>query len=256
MIIVGTSALTRTDSLAILQIINDICKTCNLFKKDWNGLNILHHAAARVGALDIGFVPKAHGAMNTSSMLEAAKSGKLKALYLLGADELDVTQLENCFVIYQGHHGDKSAHIADVILPGSAYNEKNGIYVNLEGRVQMAYRATFAPGDAREDWSILCALSQYCNHMLPFNTHEQLRRHLYESYPHLRIINNVKTTFVDSIDFTSTNKTNCINIENTVFAPAVDNFYMTDVIGRASKTMATCTSEFILKNKPKTGTNK
>ena len=114
---------------------------------------MLHTAASRVGALDLGFVP-GEGGMNAAEM---AKAGALDVLFLLGADEIDVPP--GAFVVYIGTHGDSGAHRADVILPGAAYPEKSGIYVNTEGRVQMANRAAFPPGDAREDWAILRALS-------------------------------------------------------------------------------------------------
>ena len=129
-------------------------------KDGWNGFSMLHTAAARVGALDIGFVPGQGG----KSATEMAKAGALDVLFNLGADEIDIA--DGAFVVYIGTHGDKGAHRADVILPGAAYTEKSGIYVNTEGRVQMAARASFPPGDAREDWAILRALSDVLGHKL------------------------------------------------------------------------------------------
>jgi NADH dehydrogenase/NADH:ubiquinone oxidoreductase subunit G len=124
-------------------------------KDGWNGFGVLHTAAARVGALDLGFVP-GEGGLDVAGMTAA---GALDVLFLLGADEIEVPA--GAFVVYQGSHGDKGAHRADVILPGAAYTEKSGTYVNTEGRVQMAARATFPPGDAKEDWAILRALSDF-----------------------------------------------------------------------------------------------
>ena len=121
-------------------------------KDGWNGFSVLQSAASRVGALDLGFVPGA-GGVDAAQMA----AGALDVLFLLGADEIDVSARP--FVVYIGTHGDRGAHRADVILPGAAYPEKSAIYVNTEGRVQMANRAAFPPGEAREDWAILRALS-------------------------------------------------------------------------------------------------
>ncbi len=133
-----------------------------VIKDGWNGLAILHTAAARVGGLDLGFVPR-QGGLDAASM---AKSGALDVLFNLGADEIAIEP--GAFVIYQGSHGDQGAARADVILPGAAYTEKSGIYVNTEGRAQLANRANFPPGDAREDWAIIRALSDALGRRLPF----------------------------------------------------------------------------------------
>ena len=153
----------------------------------WNGFNVLHTAAARVGGLDLGFVP-GKGGLDVEAMLDAASNGKIDVIYLLGADEIDMERLGNAFVIYQGSHGDKGAHRADVILPGAAYTEKDGTYVNTEGRVQMTARAVFPPGEAREDWKILRALSGVLGTPLPFDTSQQLRARMYEAHPHLALL--------------------------------------------------------------------
>ena len=139
-------------------------------KPDWNGFCVLHNAASRVGALDIGFVPGAGGLTAT----QMAETGALDVLFLLGADEIEIAH--GPFVVYIGTHGDRGAHRADVILPGAAYPEKSGLFVNTEGRVQMAERAAFPPGDAREDWAILRALSDVLGRKLPYDSLAQLRR--------------------------------------------------------------------------------
>ena len=153
---------------------------------DWNGFSILHTAAARVGGLDIGFVP-GQGGLNAAGMAEA---NALDVVFLLGADEIDVEP--GAFVVYIGSHGDRGAHRADVILPGAAYPEKSGIYVNTEGRVQMASRASFPPGEAREDWAILRALSDVMGHRLPYDSLAQLRRALFQAHPHLQRIDRIE----------------------------------------------------------------
>ena len=159
LVIVGQGALTRPDGAAVASLAAQVALGG---KDDWNGYCVLHTAASRVGALDLGFVPGT-GGRNAAAM---AKPGALDVLFLLGADEIDVAP--GAFVVYIGTHGDQGAHRADVILPGAAYPEKSGIYVNTEGRVQMAGRASFPPGDAREDWAILRALSDLLGHKLPY----------------------------------------------------------------------------------------
>ena len=149
MVLVGQGALTRGDGAAVLSLAAKAAEVLGAVKDGWNGFGVLHTAAARVGGLDLGFVP-GEGGHDVAGMTRA---GALDVLFLLGADEIEVPA--GAFVIYQGSHGDKGAHRADVILPGAAYTEKSGTYVNTEGRVQMAARATFPPGDAKEDWAIL-----------------------------------------------------------------------------------------------------
>ena len=134
--------------------------TLGAIKDGWNGFNVLHTAAGRVGALDVCALPSVDGGMTTRQILDAAKSGELDILFLLGADEIDTTALGSTFVVYQGTHGDAGAHRADVILAGAAYTEKHVTYVNTEGRAQMTQRASFPPGEAREDWAIFRALSE------------------------------------------------------------------------------------------------
>ena len=158
MLIVGQGALARPDGAAILDAAAQIARNTGMIgpagEGGWNGFNVLHTAAARVGALDLGFLPQT-GGKDTVAMLEAASRGDIDFVFLLGADEIDTKKLGQAFVVYQGTHGDAGAHRADVVLPGAAYTEQNGTYVNTEGRVQRAGRATFPPGDAREDWAIL-----------------------------------------------------------------------------------------------------
>ncbi len=164
-----------------------LAKEIGAVTPEWNGFGVLHTAAARVGALDLGFVPGA-GGLGFPAMLEA---GGVDVLFNLGADERDVAP--GAFVIYQGTHGDRGASRADVILPGAAYTEKSATWVNTEGRVQMGNRAGFPPGDAREDWAILRALSDVLGHRLPFDSLTALRRALYAAHPHLAAVGTVET---------------------------------------------------------------
>ena len=182
MIIVGQGALTHADGAAVLAAARKIADTTGMIAEDWNGFNVLHTAAARVGGLDLGLVP-GEGGKDVAGILDGAASGDIEVVYLLAADEIDTAKLANAFVIYQGHHGDAGAHVADIVLPGAAYTEKEGTYVNTEGRVQRGRRATFPPGDAREDWAILRALSEVLGKTLPYNNLGQVRARMVEVAP-------------------------------------------------------------------------
>ena len=136
MLIVGQGALARPDGAEILGLARTLAEQAGLVREDWNGFNVLHLAAGRVGGLDLGFVP-GEGGRDVAGILEGAQNGAIELIYLLGADEIDASWLGKAFVVYQGHHGDAGAARADVVLPGSAYTEKDGTYVNTEGRVQL-----------------------------------------------------------------------------------------------------------------------
>ena len=177
--VVGAGAFARPDGAAVLASLAKAALAAGVVKDGWNGFNVLQTAASRVGGLDLGLVP-GEGGLDAPAM---AKAGALDVLFSLGADEIDVEP--GAFVVYIGTHGDRGAHRADVILPGAAYTEKTGTYVNTEGRPQFAERAVFPPGDAREDWSILRALSEPLGARLPYDSLAQLRAALAAAYPHL-----------------------------------------------------------------------
>jgi NADH-quinone oxidoreductase subunit G len=206
-----------------------------LVKDGWNGFNVLHTAASRVGGLDVGFVPGG-GGLDRDGILAAAQSGRLDVVYLLGADEIDTGKLGKAFVIYQGHHGDRGAHRADVVLPGAAYTEKDATYVNTEGRVQLARRAAWPVGEAREDWTIIRALSAQLGKTLPFDNLAQLRSRLIAANPVFAGVDRIKPAAWGPFG-----KAGAVN--DTAFVSPIDNFYMTDPISRASQTMARCTAE-------------
>ena len=233
MIILGAGALRRNDGAAILFAARAIAEKFKMIRDDWNGFNLLHLVAGRVGALDAGFVPGAKG-KDTRGIMDAALKGEMDIVYLLGADEIDVRSLKKTFVVYQGHHGDAGASVADVILPGAAYTEKNALYVNTEGRVQEAFYAILPPGQAKEDWKILRALSEYLGLALPFNTHEQLRAALSNANP-----------IFAKYDQVTPAKWGKFGVEGKIakagFTAPIANFYMTDPISRNSVTMAKCT---------------
>ena len=247
MLMIGMGALSRDDGAACLAVARKIANDCGLIRDDWNGFNVLHTAAARVGGMDLGFTP-GQGGCDVSGILNGASSGTIDVVYLLGADEIKMSSLDKAFVIYQGHHGDAGAHAADVILPGAAYTEKSGVYVNLEGRVQRGRRAAFPPGDAREDWTILRALSAIVGKTLPYDDLPALRKAMHEACPHFTHIDTVEPTSWE--DFGTTG-----DMSTAPFKSAIENFYMTDPISRASKTMAACTREFILNAEGATATD-
>ena len=185
MVILGAGAVARPDGAAVLSLAAKAALSLGVVKDDWNGFNLLHSAASRVGGLDLGFMPGPDG-LDAPAM---AQAGALDLLFNLGADEIAIAP--GAFVVYIGTHGDRGAHRADVILPGAAYPEKTGIYVNTEGRPQFAERATFPPGDAREDWAILRALSDALGARLPFDSLTQLRAALFAAHPHLAALDAV-----------------------------------------------------------------
>ncbi len=246
MLIVGMGALARSDGAAILAAAREIATLTGMVKDGWNGFNVLHTAAARVGGLDIGFVPGS-GGKDTAAILDGAEKGAIEVVYLLGADEIDMAKLKKAFVIYQGHHGDAGAHAADVILPGAAYTEKSGLYVNTEGRVQEGFRAAFPPGEAREDWAILRALSGELGKPLPYDTLDALREKLRGEFPGFLAIDTVEPAAWGPFG-------QARPLGGEPFRSPIENFYMTDPISRASVTMAKCVDE--LQNSGEaTGTN-
>jgi len=197
----------------------------------WNPFNVLHASAAQVGGLDIGFVPGEDG-LDIHGMLD---TGDIEVLYLLGADEFDLSHTGDAFVIYQGSHGDRGARIADIVLPGAAYTEKNGTYVNTEGRVQLGERAVFPPGDAREDWTIIRALSEHLGAKLPFDNIRELRQAMYQAYPHLAAIDIVKA---EGFTKPGIAKDRLAPLPDEPLAPLVEDYYQTNPIARASSVMA------------------
>ncbi|SNS41613.1 MULTISPECIES: NADH-quinone oxidoreductase subunit NuoG [unclassified Azospirillum] len=237
LIILGAGALRRGDGLAVQAAARAIAENVGAVREGWNGFNVLHLAAGRVGALDAGFLPGT-GGRDLAGILAGAQSGEIEAVYLLGADEIDGAKLGKAFVIYQGHHGDRGAHRADVILPGAAYTEKNATYVNTEGRVQHARFATFPLGEAREDWKILRALSTELGRPLPYDTLAQLRQRLVQVNPVFGSLDRLVPAVWAPFGQAGV-------IADAHFASPIENFYMTDPISRASQTMAQCTEAFL-----------
>ncbi len=236
MIIVGQGALARPDGAAVLAASWKLAQTVGALDAEWHGFNVLHTAAARVGGMDLGFLP-GPGGLSVGNML-----GSVDVLWLLGADEIDTAKIgANTFVIYQGHHGDAGAARADVILPGAAYTEKNGTYVNTEGRVQRGALATFPPGEAREDWKIIRAFSDVIGKTLPYNDIDALRARLEQ-------VNSIFARIGYLPRFGCSDPAGPAGDEAAMssapFTAPMKNYYQTDPISRASPTMASCTATF------------
>ena len=248
MLIVGAGALMRKDGAAVLAAAKKIADDTGMVKDGWNGFNVLQSAASRVGGLDIGFVP-GKGGLDTAGILDACGDGKVEVLYLLGADGLEPAKLADTFIIYQGHHGDSGAHMADVILPGAAYTEKNGTYVNTEGRVQLGRLAVFPPGEAKEDWAIVRALSDALGKTLAYDNLAQLRAHMAD-------VNSVfgQVDQISAAEWGNFGKAG--KLDGKPLTSIVRNYYMTDPISRASETMAACTEQILgLAEGERTGTD-
>ena len=247
MVIVGAGAVARDDGAAILHLAAQIAKGSGMFvapqgeeEPGWNGFNVLHSAASRVAGLDLGLIPGG-GGRDVAAMIAGAQSGDIEVLYLLGADELPATDLGNAFVIYQGSHGDQGAHLADVILPGAAFTEKNATWVNTEGRVQWGNRAIYPPGDAREDWTILRALSEVLGHKLPYDTLSDLRAAMAEAAPSFNSID-----YAPGADGVADLNPDAFgapgDVSRAPLISSISDYYLTNPIARASKTMAECSA--------------
>jgi NADH-quinone oxidoreductase subunit G len=231
--LIGQGVLARPDGAALLAMAAKAAVSVGAIKDGWNGFSVLHTAASRVGGLDIGFAP-GQGGLSATQM---AKAGALDLLFNLGADEIEIA--DGAFTVYIGTHGDAGAHRADIILPGAAYTEKSGIFVNTEGRVQMAARAGFPPGDAREDWAILRALSDVLGQKLPYDSLSALRAALFKAYPHMARVDQIAAGNPADIEKLAGRGG---TPDKAPFRSPVADFYLTNPIARASATMAECSA--------------
>ncbi|MEG9883108.1 MAG: NADH-quinone oxidoreductase subunit NuoG [Hyphomicrobiales bacterium] len=238
LIIIGEGAFARPAGRSILAHSVELAHQVGAIKDDWNGFCVLHSAAGRVGGLEVGCIPGERGRA-TRKILHSTAQGETEFVYLLGADEIDMRSLGEAFVVYQGSHGDAGAHRADVILPGAAYTEKPAIYVNTEGRPQMARRATFPPGDAREDWTVLRALSAVLGQTLPYDTLDRLRAAMYARVPHLAELDGITPANPAELDKLIAYAGPW---DEAPFAHAVKDFFFSNPIARASAVMAECSA--------------
>jgi NADH-quinone oxidoreductase subunit G len=230
-VLVGAGALARPDGAAVLALSAKLAADFGALKDGWNGFAVLHDTASRAGALDIGFAAGA----GSLSLAQMTTFGTLDLLFLLGADEVKVP--DGTFVVYIGTHGDRGAHRADVILPGAAYTEKSGIYVNTEGRAQIANRAAFPPGEAREDWAIVRALSDVLGKKLPYDSLQALRQAIFNAAPHLMRLDQIEPGKADDVKALAAKGG---SVDKTPFKSPVEDFYLTNPIARASAVMAEC----------------
>ena len=254
LVIVGQAALARPDGTAVLALAAKAAIAMGAVKPDigWNGFSVLHTAAARVAGLDLGLIP-GEGGRDIEAILDGAEKGEIDVVYLLGADEIDTDLLGKAFVIYQGSHGDRGAHRADVILPGAAYTEKDATYVNTEGRPQMTARAVFPPGEAREDWKIVRALSGALGQALPFNTAAELRAKMCAACPHLALIDQILAADTGAIERLAAQGAGKTGRER--FGEAITDFYLTNPIARASEIMASLSAMHATSADEATGTH-
>lgn len=238
MVVVGSTALQRSDGAAILAAVSTIAQNSRVTSgagADWKVMNILHRVASQVAALDLGFKPG----------VEAIRKSAPKVLYLLGADAGAITRQdlpEYCFIIYQGHHGDVGAPMADIILPGAAYTEKAATYVNTEGRAQQTRVAVTPPGMAREDWKIIRAVSELAGLTLPYENLDEIRKRLEEVSPNLVRYDDVEEAnyFIQANELAKLAKQQLLADPLVPPQLTIKDFYMTDSISRASQTMAKC----------------
>jgi NADH-quinone oxidoreductase subunit G len=252
MVVVGAGAAARADGAAVLATAAKVALAAGRGKEAASAaFNVLHTAASRVAGLDLGFVP-GEGGLDVGGMLAAAAKGQLEVAYLLGADEIDTGALGKALVVYQGSHGDAGAERADVVLPGAAYTEKSGTYVNTEGRAQMGSRAVFPPGDAKEDWAVLRALSAHAGHQLPYDSLPALRAAMYKAAPVLARLDAVDAADTSAIEALAARGG---TLGSEPFVSPVRDFYLTNPIARASAVMADFSAARKAKAQRTTGTH-
>ena len=238
-IIIGNSAINGEDGEDVLDLCAQISKQFISAESSWNGFNILQQDISRVGALDINFYNNEFS-KNFNNKVKKHLEDFKPVVFLLGSDELDHSILKDSFVVYMGHHGDNSAQMADVVLPSPAYTEKSSTYVNMEGRVLKSTRCYHPLGQSKEEWKVFRSLSNVLRKPLSFNNLDELRNKICQQYPMFQFINALPKK--NKLNFGNYKKINKRNLNHTI-----NNFYMTDVISRASITMANCTKEILNK---------
>ncbi len=236
MIILGESFLNSNSAKSLFYSLKNFLSKNNKFTNDWNPLNILSSDASTVGNLDLDIIN------NNVDLLKDLNENKFELIYLLGQDNLNFSK-KNEFVIYQGSHGDRGAEIADIILPGAAYTEQSGHYTNLEGKIQKGYKASYPPGEAKEDWQIINDLAELMNNRKLFNDKEELESSMFNYL-------NLKKEKQKSI---LTKEKNNDNFTNEDLKIEFKDYYFSNVIARASKTMLDCNNSKI--NIKRTGTD-
>lgn len=247
MVIVGMGAVARADGAAVLALAYRLAESVGLCREGWNGFNLLHTAAARVGGLDLGLLPEP-GGRDLAGILAGIEDGSIELVFAIGVDEIDPERLAKAFVVYQGTHGDRTAPIASVILPGAAYTEKTATWVNLEGRPQRSRLAVFPPGEAKEDWRILRALSEALGCTVPLDTPEEVRRRMAEMAPWIARLDRVTPAAWGAFGRPGP-------IDPAPFRSPITDYYRTCAISRASRTMAECSAVILGNRAQATGTH-
>ena len=230
LMIIGQGALRGDKGEEYLNLCIELAHKYNFLRDEWNGFNILHTAASRPGAMEIGFLPGENG-KNLDQIIKSYKKGGISTLFLMGADEIDISEKNDCFIIYQGHHGDKGANIADLILPSPSFNEQNGLFINTEGRVQESIRATFPLGEAKEDWEIISLIQKNMGLANFFKSFEELRSSLFHDHPDLSNLDSCLSVEKFPKKFDSK------DIKDHIFTDSLNNFWLSNSITRSSKLM-------------------
>ncbi len=236
MLILGQGALARDDGAAVLSLARKLADAAGLIKPDWNGFNVLHTAAGRVGGLDLGFVP-GKGGRDVAGIVDGAARNEIDVLFLLGADEIDMAGLGHAFVVYLGSHGDAGAHRADVVLPAPAYTEKSGTWVSTEGRVRRSRLAAFPPGEAKPEWMAIKALSDAMNRALPYATLAEVRQRMVAVNPIFAAVDEIRPAAWGAFGMLGA-------VSDKPFESTIADFHRVDPISRASETMAACSKAF------------
>ena len=238
LIIFGQSILKNKSAKYVFESIKSFLKNNNKISNEWNSLNTISDNASTVGSFDLGLYKTEDG---SNEVLKDLQDNKFEIVYLLGADNLKFEK-KNEFIIYQGSHGDKGAEMADIILPGAAYTEQNGYFTNLEGKLQKAYKASYPPEDAKEDWIIINELAEAMNHRKLFNDKDELDSSL---------LNQVNL-FLEKDILTKSVEIKNLSFDKEILKITNDDYYYSNVIARASKTMFECKNSKI--NLKSTGT--
>ena len=239
LMIIGNSAINFRDGKEVLNVCSEIAKKYNISTNNFNGFNVLQQDISKAGAIDIGFYNNDF-AQNFDQKIKDHISKFNPVVFLLSCDEINHSILEGAFIVYLGHHGEDLAQIANVVLPTPAYTEKSSTYMNMEGRVLQTTRCYHPLGESKEEWKIFRSLSNNFSQKLRFNNLSELRNEISNLFPVFKEINNLPSS--SKLDFGSATK-----IENRVLEYNIKNFYMTDVISRASITMANCSREILNK---------
>ncbi|MFT7098239.1 MAG: NADH-quinone oxidoreductase subunit G [Rickettsiales bacterium] len=238
MLIIGEEVLRGDEGKKILNLAKKIAEKYKMIDEKWNGFNLLHSNASLTGSLFCGFVSKDQ-TINSSSIIQKAAKSKIKAIYLLGADDIDLSKLTDCFTIYQGSHGEKGVEFADVILPGAAFTEKEATYVNIEGRPQLTSRALFPPKDAKDDWKIIDDLAKILGHDLGLGSISSLRATISKTNPAFE-----NYDFITKHVWQKSGDVDSPNFLEKISAGKSD-FFNSNVIARLSKTLNQCKKELI-----------